>query len=239
MRSGLHYIAVNLLASSLFLVGVAMLYGVTGTLNMADMAAKLPHVPAADRGLLHAGAAILGVAFLIKAAIWPLNFWLVPAYAAASAPVAALFAHDDQGRHLRLLRLWTLLLLRRRRRLGAASAATRSSTAGSRRSPSARSACSASQQLGRLAGFSIIVSSGTLLAAIGFGRPALTAAALFYLLSSTLAASALFLLVELVERARQVETRPRRSTTRPSALPSFVDARDARRASTSTTRRRR
>ena len=38
VRAGLHYIAVNLLASSLFLIGVAMLYGVTGTLNMADMA---------------------------------------------------------------------------------------------------------------------------------------------------------------------------------------------------------
>ena len=60
MRAGLHYIAVNLLASSLFLIGVAMLYGVTGTLNMADIAQKMPQVPAGDRGLLHAGAAILG-----------------------------------------------------------------------------------------------------------------------------------------------------------------------------------
>lgn len=57
VRSGLHYIAVNLLASALFLVGVAMLYGVTGTLAMADMAQKLAAIPAADRGLLHAGVA--------------------------------------------------------------------------------------------------------------------------------------------------------------------------------------
>src|SRR5690606_8745120 len=74
VRAGLHYIAINLLASLLFLIGVALLYGVTGTLNMADMAQKLPHVPAGDRGLLHAGAALLGVAFLAKAALWPLNF---------------------------------------------------------------------------------------------------------------------------------------------------------------------
>jgi multicomponent K+:H+ antiporter subunit D len=86
VRSGLHYIAVNLLASALFLVGVAMLYGVTGTLAMADMAQKLAAIPAADRGLLHAGVAILAVAFLAKAAMWPLGFWLVPAYSAASAP---------------------------------------------------------------------------------------------------------------------------------------------------------
>src|SRR6187402_1327194 len=52
VRAGVHYIAVNLLASSLFLIGVAMLYGITGTLNMADMAAKLPLVAETDRGLL-------------------------------------------------------------------------------------------------------------------------------------------------------------------------------------------
>ncbi|HEU5074924.1 MAG TPA: proton-conducting transporter membrane subunit, partial [Polyangiaceae bacterium] len=89
VSSGLHYIAVNLLASSLFLIGVAVLYGIVGTLSLADIAEKLALVPASDRGLLHAGAAILAVAFLIKAAIWPLNAWLVPAYAATSAPVAA------------------------------------------------------------------------------------------------------------------------------------------------------
>ena len=108
MRAGLHYIAINLLASPLFLIGVALLYGVTGTLNMADIAQKLPHVPDGDRGLLHAGAAILAVAFLAKAAIWPLNFWLAPAYAAASAPVAALFAMMTKVGVYAVLRLWTL-----------------------------------------------------------------------------------------------------------------------------------
>ena len=108
VRAGLHYIAINLVASSLFLIGVAMIYGVTGTLNMADMAQKIPHVPDGDRGLLHAGAAILGMAFLAKAAMWPLNFWLVPAYSAASAPVAALFVMLTKVGVYAVLRLWTL-----------------------------------------------------------------------------------------------------------------------------------
>src|SRR5690606_29564533 len=60
----------------------------------------------------------------------------------------------------------------------------------------------ASRHLGRQAAFCVIISSGTLLAAIGFGQSALTGGALYYLLSSTLAASALFLLFELIERAR-------------------------------------
>lgn len=78
VQSGLHYIAINLAASSLFLIGVSMLYGITGTLNMADLAQAIPNVSDADRGLLHTAAAVLATAFLIKAAVWPLNFWLVP-----------------------------------------------------------------------------------------------------------------------------------------------------------------
>jgi multicomponent K+:H+ antiporter subunit D len=199
VRSGLHYIAVNLLASALFLVGLAMIYGVMGTLSMADVAAKVPLVPATDRGLLHAAAAILAVAFLTKAAIWPLNFWLVPAYTAASAPVAALFALMTKVGIYALLRVWTLMF---------------SADAG----PSAHFGADAfvyaglatgafgilglmaSLRLGRIAGFSIIVSSGTLLGTIGIHSASVTASALFYLLSATLAASALFLLVEIVER---------------------------------------
>jgi multicomponent K+:H+ antiporter subunit D len=198
VSSGLHYIAVNLLASSLFLVGLAMLYGVTGTLSMADIAAKLTFVPVSDRGLLHAGAAILAVAFLIKAAIWPLNAWLVPAYTATSAPVAALFALMTKVGVYVLVRLWTLFF--------------------SEVSPSphfggpvllygglATLALGAlgvmsSLRLGRIAAFSIVVSSGTLLSALGMGSAAVTSAALFYVLSATLAVSALFLLVELAER---------------------------------------
>lgn len=199
VRAGLHYIAVNLLASSLFLVGLAMLYGILGTLSMADIAAKVPLVAAQDRGLLHASAAILAVAFLTKAAIWPLNFWLVPAYAAASAPVAALFPLMTKVGIYAILRLSTLVFS------AAAGASAHFGTSvlvcgGLLTVAFGVLGLTASRQLGRIAGFSIIVSSGTLLAAIGFGVASVTSTALFYLLNSTLAASLLFLLVELVER---------------------------------------
>ena len=68
VRAGMHYIAVNLLASSLFLIGLAVLYGVLGSLSMADVAAKAPLVADADRGLLHVGVVMLAMAFLVKAA---------------------------------------------------------------------------------------------------------------------------------------------------------------------------
>ncbi|CDS54513.1 Na(+) H(+) antiporter subunit D [Polaromonas sp. CG9_12] len=109
VQSGLHFIAVNLAASSLFLIGASMLYGITGTLNMADLAQGIPQVAEADRGLLHAAAGILATAFLIKAAVWPLNFWLVPAYSAATAPVGALFALMTKVGIYVILRLWLLL----------------------------------------------------------------------------------------------------------------------------------
>ena len=74
--ASLHYITINIAASLLFLIGVAMIYSVTGTLNMADLSGRIAAVPPENLALLEGGAAILGVAFLVKAGVWPLSFWL-------------------------------------------------------------------------------------------------------------------------------------------------------------------
>ncbi len=207
VSAGLHYIAINLLASSLFLIGAALIYGVTGTLNMADLALKIPLVPEADRGLLHAGAGILAVAFLAKAGMWPLNFWLVPAYSSASAPVAAMFAIMTKVGVYTLLRLWTLLFS------GQAGASAYFGGDWLIYGGMATIVCAAlailsARRLERMASLSILVSAGILLSAIGFAQPNLVAAALFYLVSSTLALSALFLLAELIERSRNAVEPP-------------------------------
>jgi multicomponent K+:H+ antiporter subunit D len=211
VRSGLHYIAVNLLASSLFLIGLAIIYGITGTLSMADIARRLPLVAAGDRGLLHAGMAVLAVAFLIKAAIWPLNAWLVPTYAAASAPVAALFALMTKVGLYVIVRLWTLFFSDP----GPSShfGAPVLVVAGLMTLSFGTLGLISSMQLRRVAGYSIIVSSGTLLFAVGIGKASVTAAALFYLLTATCSVSALFLLVELMERIGG-DTRPQRRADR-------------------------
>ncbi|WDR37753.1 monovalent cation/H+ antiporter subunit D [Pseudomonas serboccidentalis] len=207
VSSGLHYISINLLASSLFLIGAALIYGVTGTLNMADLALKIPLVPEADRGLLHAGAGILAVAFLAKAGMWPLNFWLVPAYSSASAPVAAMFAIMTKVGVYTLLRLWTLLFS------GQAGASAFFGGDWLIYGGMATMACAAlailaAQRLERMASLSILVSAGILLSAVGFAQPNLIGAALFYLVSSTMALSALFLLAELIERSRSANEIP-------------------------------
>lgn len=201
VKSGLHYIAINLAASSLFLIGAALIYGVVGTLNMADLAARVPLVPASDRGLLEAGAAILGVAFLVKAAMWPLGFWLPTTYAAASAPVAALFTIMTKVGIYAILRMSTLAF-------GADAGASAGFGhsfllyAGLVSLGFGTIGVLASRSPSRMAGYCVLVSSGTLLTAVGFASEGVTGAAFFYLVSSTLAVSAFFLVVDLLERVR-------------------------------------
>lgn len=202
--AGLHYIAINLVASSFFLVGAAMLYGITGTLNMADLAVRIPEVAAQDQAMLHAGVAILGMAFLTKAAVWPMGFWLVPAYSAAGAPVAALFSIMTKVGIYAILRLWSLGFSGEEGTLrwgadwlvagGLATVAF------------GLLGLLQARQLGRVTGFGVMVTSGTLLAAIGFNQPTVTGGALYYLLSSTMAAGAMFLLIELIDRSRLLES---------------------------------
>jgi multicomponent K+:H+ antiporter subunit D len=197
----LHYIVINLVASSLFLVGVSLIYGTAGTLNMAALHERVALLDPSDRRLFEIGAAILSVAFLVKAAAWPLGFWLPGLYAAASAPVAALFGIMTKVGFYAILRLGSITteaeggtsILFADGWLFAIGTATICFAA---------IGMLASQDMGRLAGYSVLVSSGTILAAIGFGGTAMTSAALFYLVSSTLTVALFFLLVELLERGR-------------------------------------
>jgi multicomponent K+:H+ antiporter subunit D len=202
VKAGLHYIVVNLVASLLFLIGVSLIYSVAGTLNMADLSARVPAIAAENRGLLEAGAGVLAVAFLLKAGMWPLCFWLPPAYAAASPPVASIFAIMTKVGVYVVLRLSLLLFGE-----GAGASAGFGSDwllwGGLATIAFGAIGTLASQDSARLGGFSVLVSSGTVLAAIGTGQVGVTGGALFYLVSSTLGISAFFLLVELIERGRE------------------------------------
>jgi multicomponent K+:H+ antiporter subunit D len=201
VRAGLHYIAVNLVTSFLFLIGVSLIYGVTGTLNMADLAVRAPMVAAEDRMLLEGGAAVLGIAFLVKAGMWPLSFWLPTAYAAAAPPVSAIFAIMSKVGIYVVLRLW-LLLFGPDAGESAHFGGDWLLYGGMMTIAFGMFGVLSAQDAPRIAGFTILVSSGTLLAAVGSNRVDVTAAALFYLVSSTLGISAFFLLIELTARGR-------------------------------------
>ena len=195
----MQYIVVNLLASFFFLIGVALIYATTGTLNMTDLAMRLSMLSPEDLTLLKIGVVILALAFLTKSAMWPLGFWLPTTYSAASPPVAAMMVLMTKVGVYVLIRLWLLLfsegpaagfgfdLL-----LWGGLVTLAFGTIG----------ILASQEPGRMAGYAAVISSGTLLAAVGYGQPALINVALFYLISSTLAVAAFLLLIELIERIR-------------------------------------
>jgi multicomponent K+:H+ antiporter subunit D len=199
VKAGLHYIAVNLVAALLFLIGVSLIYGTTGTLNMADLAARIPEMEPDRRMLMEAGAGILGVVFLIKAGMWPLCFWLPTAYSAASAPVAGLFAIMSKLGIYVILRL-TMLLFAEGPSAGFGAVVLL--YGGMATLIFGIIGVLASQALGRVAGFSVLVSSGTLLMVLGINDGAVSSGALLYLVSSTLTISAFFLLIELVERGQ-------------------------------------
>ncbi|HEX5946344.1 MAG TPA: Na+/H+ antiporter subunit D [Acidimicrobiales bacterium] len=89
IRSGMTYVVISLIASTLFLIALALVYAATGTVNLADLSTKVADLPDGVRSGL---AVLLIVVFGIKAAIFPLFFWLPDSYPTAPTPVTAVFA---------------------------------------------------------------------------------------------------------------------------------------------------
>ena len=200
-RAGLHYVAFNLLGSALFLFALGLLYATTGTLNMADLAQKLPDLPQGDAALLRTAAVMLFLVFAIKGALVPLHFWLPSTYANAPGVTAALFAIMTKlGAYATLrfaslvfppdlpatgLILPSLLLPAALVTLGLGAIGTLGAAT-----------------LPRLAAFAGIASMGTVLLGLAQMTPAASAAALYYLLHSTLATALIFLVADLLSRRR-------------------------------------
>jgi multicomponent K+:H+ antiporter subunit D len=198
---GLHYLVVNIVASVLFLIGVAMIYGVMGTLNMADLARRFTALAPEARTLFDTGAAILGVAFLVKAGTWPLNFWLPGTYSVAMAPVGAAFALMTKVGVYALMRVGTLMS---EDEAAASMLGVMMFYFGFATLVTGTFGMLAAQHLGRLVSYSVVVSTGILLAALGLGLEALTAPALFYLIVSALTAGIFFMLTGMTDRTRSV-----------------------------------
>lgn len=89
IRAGVTYIIVSLVSSLFFLSAIALVYGATGTANIAQLSVRLAELPQDIQLILHL---LLLIAFGIKAAVFPLSFWLPDSYPTAPAPVTAVFA---------------------------------------------------------------------------------------------------------------------------------------------------
>ncbi|MFO7765154.1 MAG: monovalent cation/H+ antiporter subunit D [Pelovirga sp.] len=200
-KAGMHYVMLNLVGSSIFLVGVGVLYGLLGSLNMADMAVRLAHAPAENAALLQAGGLILFGVFALKAALLPLYFWLPNAYGFTSAPVAALFAVMTKVGVYVILRVYTLIF---GDHAGVAAnvlapwllpIALVTLVAGS-------IGVVASRDLRRTIAYMVVVSVGTLLAVIGTFTADAIAAAIVYLPHTTFMTAAMFLIADMLRQQR-------------------------------------
>lgn len=201
VAAGLHYVVLNLFGSALFLIALGMLYGVAGTLNMADLAHKVGLANAEQRPLLAAAGLLLLVVFGLKAALLPLYFWLPRAYSAATAPVAALFAVMTKVGIYSILRVYTLVF-------GSAAGTLEGLVHGWLWPLALLTLVAgligalAAQSLGMLVSYLVVVSVGTLTAGLALGTVEALSASLYYLLHSTLIAAGLFLLVDMIARQR-------------------------------------
>ena len=204
VRAGLHYVILNLVGSALFLIALGLIYGVSGTLNMADLSARAAATTGDRVPLLAAGGLLLLLVFSLKAALLPLYFWLPRAYAAASAPVAALFAIMTKVGIYAILRVCTLIFGAGAGELAGLAQAWLWPLALATVALGALGALAARNLQGLLA-YLVLVSAGTLLAAVAIGTPEAHGAALYYLLHSTWVAGGLFLLADLIARQRGVK----------------------------------
>ncbi len=195
LRAGLHYVVFNLVGSSLFLIAVALLYGVTGTLNMADMAGRMAQLQGDDLSLARSAALLLLLVFAIKAALLPLYFWLPEAYASASAPVAALFAILTKVGVYAVARVATLIF-------GLDLMAPFLPPLAMATLVLAAMGALAAHDLRGLVAYLVVGSAGTLMLALGLATEGGLAAGLFYLVNSTLITATWFLIADRLALAR-------------------------------------
>jgi multicomponent K+:H+ antiporter subunit D len=199
--AAVHVVVLNLIGSALFLFAVGTLYGVTGTLNMADLARVIPTLDADTAPLARSGALLLLGVFALKAALLPLGFWLPRSYAAALGATAALFAVLTKVGVYAILRVFPLAF--------GPEAGALAGVAAPWLLPAALATLAfgalgvlAVRSLREAAGWLVVYSVGTLLVAVGLFSEAGYAAAVYYIAHSTLVSAALFLLADVIARQR-------------------------------------
>ncbi|MBU4465250.1 MAG: Na+/H+ antiporter subunit D [Actinobacteria bacterium] len=191
IRTGVVYIVVSLVSSILFLAAIAMIYGALGTVNMAQISERMTELPQSTQLVLHV---MLLLAFSIKAAVFPLSFWLPDSYPTAPAPVTAVFAglltkvgvyamirtetelfrDNDVNTLLMIIALATMIV----GVLGALAQA----------------------ELKRILSFTLVSHIGYMVFGLAIATPAAIGATIYYMVHHIVVQTTLFLAVGLIER---------------------------------------
>lgn len=191
IRAGIIYIVVSLVSSILFLAAIAAIYGALGTVNMAHIAERMVELPQETQLVLHL---LLVIAFGIKAAMFPVSFWLPDSYPTAPAPVTAvfaglltkvgvyalirtetqLFADNDINTLLMIVALATMIV----GILGAVAQA----------------------EMKRILSFTLVSHVGYMIFGLAIGTPEAIGATIYYTVHHIIVQTTLFLAVGLIER---------------------------------------
>ena len=197
MEGAIKYVTLNLVSTVMFLTALGLLYGFAGTLNMADLAQQFATLKGeASRGVLNTLAMLFLVAFGIKAAAFPLFFWLPASYHTPPVAITALFAGllTKVGAYA-LMRIFTLIFIHD---------VTYSHTL-----ILVLAACTmitgvlgavAQYEVRRLLSFHIVSQIGYLLMGLGLFSPGALAGAVLFIFHVSVAKTALFLVSGVAER---------------------------------------
>lgn len=194
MEGAIKYVTINLISSAIFLAAVGMLYGVVGTLNMADIAEKLRGAPRLD--LLTTIAMLFLIAFGIKAAVFPLFFWLPASYHTPPVAISAIFAGllTKVGVYA-LIRVFTLLFIQ-----DVAFTHTVLLVLAGFTMVTGVLGAVAQNEFRRILSFHIISQIGYMILGLGFFTTAALAGSIFYIIHHIIVKTNLFLVSGVVHR---------------------------------------
>ncbi|WP_315760701.1 monovalent cation/H+ antiporter subunit D [Sphingomonas sp. Y38-1Y] len=201
LKAGIPYVVVNIVGSALFLIALGLIYGLTATLNMADLAIRVAALGPEDQGLVRAAGLLMMTVFALKAAVVPLHLWLPRTYAATMPVVAALFAIMTKVGVYAMIRTVPLIF--------GAQAGAAAWVPAPYLLPAAMLGAVigfvgvlTSRSLREQAAFAVLASTGTLLMPVSLWQAAALSAALYYMVQAVLAGAALFLVADVTMRRR-------------------------------------
>lgn len=191
IRAGVTYVIVSLLSSILFLSSIGMVYGALGTVNLAQVADRMSELPVDVQIVLHV---MLLVAFGIKAAVFPLSFWLPDSYPSAPAPVTAAFAGllTKIGVYA-IIRVETVIFPGPELNPALMVVALLTMVVGAL-------GAVAQADIKRILSFTLVSHIGYMILGVALGTVAGTAAAIYYIVHHIVVQTTLFLAAGLIER---------------------------------------
>lgn len=183
------YGVLNLIGTNLFLIATGLLYGIFGTLNMADLAMKVAALENPASGTLATVAALYFLAFAMKAAAFPVNFWLPASYHTPNVVVSAVFAGllTKVGVYA-LIRIFVLILPASRGYMADLIALVAIATL-----MTGAIGALAQSEVRRLLGYVVIAGIGAMLAGVAVGSTLAVSGAIFYAVHSIIVMTALYM----------------------------------------------